>query len=424
VSTTQPVLDGLDFPTSVAVTDDAAVYVAESGLPFVGAAPGGRIWRLEGDGGRHLVIGGLRAPVNGLTAHGDRLLVAEGGAPGRISLLDRDGAQATVLDDLPGPGNYHTNMAVAGPDGWIYFSQGALTNTGVIGLDSYEIGWLAQLPHAYDLPGLDIVLAGDTVETPDPFDSSGRGRARTGAFAPFGSAHDPGARIPGRLPATAAVMRVRPDGSDLQLVAWGLRNAWALGFLPDGRLLAIDQGADDRGSRPVGQAPDALFDVRPGAWYGWPDFVAGRPVTDPAYAPARGPRPGFVLGNHAELPAPQRPLLEFEPHVAAVKFDLLPGRDGRSDCLLVALFGDEAPMTAVDGPRRGRSVVAVDTTTWRVRPMPLLVDLHRPIDVRLDPSGTHLYVLDFGRFEMTDSGVQAEAGTGRLWRLPLSDLDL
>ena len=38
------------------------------------------------------------------------------------------------------------------------------------------------------------------------------------------------------------------DGSDLRLVAWGLRNAYGISFLPDGRLRVTDQGADDRGS--------------------------------------------------------------------------------------------------------------------------------------------------------------------------------
>ena len=70
------------------------------------------------------------------------------------------------------------------------------------------------------------------------------------------------------LPCTAAVMRCDAEGDGLELVAWGLRNAFGLGFLPDGRLLAVDQGADDRGSRPVGNAPDTLFEVHQGGWYG------------------------------------------------------------------------------------------------------------------------------------------------------------
>ena len=106
-------------------------------------------------------------------------------------------------------------------------------------------------------------------------------------------------------------MRCNPDGSNLELVAWGLRNAYGLGFLPDGRLLAVDQGADDRGSRPVGNVPDLLFEVRQGAWYGWPDFIDGDPITDPQYRPVRGPRPVFALANHHELPPPEKELLRF-----------------------------------------------------------------------------------------------------------------
>src|SRR5689334_10027786 len=83
--------------------------------------------------------------------------------------------------------------------------------------------------------------------------------------------------------------------------------------------LAVDQGADDRGSRPVGNVPDLLFEVRPGAWYGWPDFIGGKPITDEQFLPTRGPAPTFVLANHDDFPAPEQPLLRFPPHVAAVK---------------------------------------------------------------------------------------------------------
>ncbi len=76
----------------------------------------------------------------------------------------------------------------------------------------------------------------------------------TGAFCPFGQSAPPGRRLPGQVPATAAVMRCDPDGSGLELVAWGLRNAYGLCFLPDGRLLAVNQGPHDRGSRPIGNA--------------------------------------------------------------------------------------------------------------------------------------------------------------------------
>ena len=413
------VAEGLSFPTSVTFDDEGGTYVAESGLPFGGARPGGRVWRLGADARRTLLVDDLRPPVNGLTFHAGRLYVSEGGHPARISRFRLDGGgRQVLLDNLPGPGNYHTNMVAFAPDGKLYFSQGAMTNTGVIGLDAYELGWLRRLPHLHDLPGYDIVLNGVNVETPNPLAAEPDARTETGAFVPFGVRTEPGQRFAAELPCTAAVMRCNADGSGLELVAWGLRNAYGLGFLPDGRLLAVDQGADDRGSRPVADVPDMLFEVRAGAWYGWPDFVGDVPVTDPRFLPRRGAPPTFLLANHDQLPSPEKPLLSFPPHAAAVKFDVAPASSRAwPGHLFVALFGDEVPMTAPSGPKVGRSVARVDPADWSLHPF-VQKGLLRPIDVRFGPHDGAPYVLDFGGFEMLDGGgVSAEAGGGRLWRV-------
>jgi glucose/arabinose dehydrogenase len=400
------VAGGFSFPTSLAFAEDGTAYVAESGLQFGGATPGGRVWRLDRNGARTLVASMLSAPVTGLTLVDGALVVSEGGHPARISRISPDGERTIVLKGLPGPGNYHLNMAVPGPDGKLYFGLGAMTNTGIVGLDALALGWLRRLPHAHDVPGYELELTGVNVETEDPFRG---GRVRTGAFAAFGSSTEVGQRIAATLPCTASVMRCELDGSKPELVAWGLRNAFGLGFL-DGRLFALDHGPDDRGSRPVGNAPDALFEIRQRAWYGWPDYVSGDPITDERYRPERGPAPSFVIANHAELPAPEHPRVCFPPHVAATKFDVSP--DGS---LVVALFGDEAPLTAPSGTRAGRSLARVDLTRWSV-------DLFeegpfwRPIDVRFDPDGK-LHVLDFGRFEVGRAGVTAAPGTGAVWRV-------
>jgi glucose/arabinose dehydrogenase len=415
--------DGFSFPTSITFDDAGSIYLAESGLPFGGAPAGGRIWRLDTNGQRTLVAEGLRPPVNGATWHEGSLYVSEGGYPGRISRFSAQGEQTTILDHLPAPGNYHTNMIAFGPDGKLYFSQGAMTNTGIIGLDAYELGWLRRLPHAHDIPGYDITLADVSVETEDPLAAQPGARTRTGAFAPFGTTFEAGHRLAGQVPCTAAVMRCNPDGSELELVAWGIRNAFGLGFLPDGRLLAVDQGADDRGSRPVGNIPDLLFDVRPGRWYGWPDFIGGDAITDERYRPTRGPAPTFVLLDHQNLPTPERPLLRFPPHVAAVKFDVIPvGAPRWAGHLVIALFGDEAPMTAPEGPRVGRSIARIDPSDWSLHDI-VAGSLDRPIDVRFAPDSGLLYVLDFGRFEMTsERGVAALPASGKLWTLDLGAL--
>jgi glucose/arabinose dehydrogenase len=401
-------LADLTFPTGLTFGEDGALFVSESGLPFGGAPRGGRVWRVQ-EGRRELLLGDLRPPVNGVTHYRGALYVTEGGNPARILRLALDGGHVeTVLDGLPGPGNYQTNMVAVGPDERLYFSQGAMTNTGVIGLDAYDLGWLALLPHAHDVPGLEIVLAHAAFPTDDPREG-GTGHAVTGPFADFGTVHPAGTRLPAQLPCTSAVMSCTPDGGDLRLVAWGLRNAFGLLFLRDGRLLATDQGADDRGSRPVGAVPELLYEVREGRWYGWPDFVGGVPLSDPRFAPEEGAAPAPVLANHDELPPPERPLAELPPHTAACKLDEAP--DGR---IVVAMFGDEVPMTAPSGPRVGRNLAVVDSHTWAVSYIPT-PDLHRPLDVRFGPDGD-LYVLDFGHFEPGRGSLAATPGSGSVRR--------
>src|ERR671938_237877 len=197
--------DGLSFPTSLTFDPTGGAYVAEAGLPFGGAPAVGRVWRLEPRGNRRLLADGLAPPVNGLTFYDGELYVSEAGPPGRISRPELDGRRVVIVGDLPGPGNYHTNMVAFDADGKLYFSQGAMTNTGIIGLDAYELGWLRRLPHGYDLPGYDIVLSGVNVETANPLSADEGARAETGAFAPFGERTEPGQRIAAQLPCTAAI---------------------------------------------------------------------------------------------------------------------------------------------------------------------------------------------------------------------------
>jgi glucose/arabinose dehydrogenase len=415
--TAERVATGLHFPTSLAFDDDGRAYVAESGLPFGGAPAGGRVLRLRDDGCAEVVAEGLRAPLNGLVWHEGGFYLSEGGFPGRISRLTVDGARTTVIDGLPGRGNYHTNTVAVGPDGMLYWGQGAMTNLGVVGLDAHDLAWLKQLPHPHDVPGMDVVLTGYAAATADPLEGADA-RAVTGAFAPFGTAAPGGTRIPAGLPCTAAVLRCRPDGSGLELVAWGIRNAFGLGFLPDGRLIATDQGSDDRGSRPIAGVPELVFEVKKDAWYGWPDFVGGVPVTDPRFAPRRGPAPTFLLANHAELPPPERPLMALPVNSSACKFSVLPADGPWPGHLLVALFGDEVPMTAPSGPRSGRTVVRVDTQAWTAHPVDGVPPLHRPIDVRIHPRTGEAWVLDFGEFELAPGGgMHARPGSGAVWRL-------
>jgi glucose/arabinose dehydrogenase len=418
----RPVADSLNFPTSLAFDPEGVPYVAESGLPLDGAPRGGRVLCLRSDGSRQCLTQGLRAPVTGLVYHDGHFYVSEGGNPGRISRLSRSGERETVLDGLPGFGNYHTNTAAIGPDGKIYFGQGAHTNSGIIGRDSLHLAWLGRLPHDPDIPGYDVRLTGWNAETIEEQPGGAR-HVLTGPFSPYGQPTAEGQIVRGRTPCTAAIMRANPDGSDLELVAWGIRNPFGLGFLPDRRLLATDQGADQRGSRPIARGPELLFEIKKGSWYGWPDFVGGEPVTNPKYCVPGSTKLSFLLANHDELPRPERPLAAFPENSAPTKFDVTPGTASCAErYLIVALFGDEKPMTAASGPRSGRALARVDLRDWSVEVFSRNC-FARPIDVRFSPQTKELHVLDFGDFEMGPEGrVMARRGSGKLAALDLEDV--
>jgi glucose/arabinose dehydrogenase len=115
---------------------------------------------------------------------------------------------------------------------------------------------------------------------------------RTLAFSPdgerlyvtIGSSSDAGAPDADR----ALIFSVRPDGSDRQVLATGLRNPIGIAFRPgSGQLWAAVQERDKLGDDLV---PDYITSVRKDGFYGWPFAYAG-PNEDPRHA---GERPDLV----------------------------------------------------------------------------------------------------------------------------------
>ena len=74
-----------------------------------------------------------------------------------------------------------------------------------------------------------------------------------------------------RDPRSAAILALRPDGSDLQVYARGLRNPYGLAVQPGtGRLYASVNGQDELGSAGDPEPAEMVVVVRRGAFYGWP----------------------------------------------------------------------------------------------------------------------------------------------------------
>jgi glucose/arabinose dehydrogenase len=182
-------------------------------------------------------------------------------------------------------------------------------------------------------------------------------------------------------------------------------------------------------------AADVLWKLEDGAWYGWPDYSEGRPLTDDAFAEAEGDPNGFVLAEHPGRPP--RPLAQLPVHASANGLDVSRNpRFGHVGDVFIAEFGDMAPTVGKVLSPVGFSVVRVDPRTGHIEdfarnagggsgPASRLRTngLERPIAARFDPSGDALYVVDFGVLRMTDQGPEAKPGTGAVWRITHTEAD-
>jgi glucose/arabinose dehydrogenase len=426
----QAVATGLTFPTGVTFDDRGGVYVVESSYSYGEVFTTPRLLRIEPDGRATQAAGAtMNGPWNGVAFHGGSFYVSEGGvlAGGRILKISPEGRIQPLVSDLPTFGDHHTNGPAVGPDGMVYFTIGTATNAAVVGPDNYQFGWLLRKPGFHDIPCQDITLTGENFSSTNVLKPDSNKPVRTGAFLPFGTPSERNQVIPGRVPCNGAVLKVPASGGKPELVAWGLRNPFGIAFTRDGLLYVTNNGYDDRGSRPVWGTADHLWLIKPGTWYGWPDYSGDRPLA--------GSRPPgkrelkSVLAKHPNTPP--KPAASFDVHASADSFDF-----SRSDSFghvgqaFVALLGDQAPAVGKVVRPVGFKVVRVNVSDGTIYEFAVnrgktngpaswlkTGGLERPVAARFDPSGAALYVVDFGAVFMDAGGAMPQEKTGVLWRI-------
>ncbi len=428
----EPLAVDLNYPTSVSWDPDGFMLIAESRFLYGRSAPSEvRILRREHGGMLQPLIGGFNGSISDIAVYAGLLYVSHRGA---ISVVE-NGRIRDVITGLPSWGLHRNSSIVFDPHGRMFFGQGSVTNSGIVG--DLPLMMLQQARHQadHDIPGSNIVLRGVNYEVPNPVTRETR---LTGAFAPWGTATSRGQRVAGARSgqaASGAIMSANRDGSDLRVHAWGFRNPFGLAFGPDGRLYATNNGAGPLPPRRVQGDQDALWLVEEGTWYGWPDYCDGRPITDPAFRAPDGPPQEFLIANHDELlkgeSAPPAPLVTFGTEVTAGKLDFcLHPEFGFHNQAFVASSGPlEAPVGGAppDMPA-GRRVLGVDPAQRTMAEFASNRNglppsrngnqggLERPVEAKFGPDG-NLFIVDYGIVDSTDQGWEATAGTGIVWRV-------
>lgn len=426
----EAVAAGLTFPTGVTFDEKGTPYVVESGYSYGEVWTVPRLLRVENEKTTAVAEGTKNGPWTGVVWHKGAFYVAEGGEMegGRILRIADDGRVTALVEKLPTRGDHHTNGPVVGPDGWLYFGLGTATNSGIVGEDNFKFGWLKRYADFHDTPCMDVTLTGENYNSKDVI--KGDGETSTGAYKPFGTPSTKGEVVKGKIPCSGAVMKVSPAGGAPELVAWGFRNPFGLAWSPDGKLFATDNGYDERGSRPVFGAGDPLWEVRQGAWYGWPDFSEGMRLDEGnQFKPELRPKPELLLAKYPGVPP--KPAAILPVHASADGFDFSSSDAfGYRGEAFAALFGDQSPTTGkVAGPV-GFKVVRIDVKTGVIHDFAVnkgtktgpasglgTGGFERPVAARFDPSGKALYVVDFGILKETKKGAQPVQKTGVLWKI-------
>jgi glucose/arabinose dehydrogenase len=415
----------LAAPTMVAFDDEGRMLVAESGYRGGGQA---KISRIEPDGRRTVLVDdaafGTEKPLTSVAVHEGRIYAAHAGT---VSVVEEGGQLRNIITGLPGQGDHQANQIVF-RDGLLYLSIGTVTNSAVVGPDNAVFGWLTgpDRRQLHEVPCRDIVLTGAVFDSENPLGNDPE-RVRTSPYAPYGTELPAGSRVPGNPKCNGAVLRARPDGSNLEVFAWGLLNPYGLELGPDGALYATMHGFDARGSRPIEDAWDCVYRVEQGAWYGWPDFACDVPVTDQRFRVPNKPQPEFLIANHPTQSPPQ-PIAKFNPHAATNGFAFSPGEPwGAPSTAYIALFGDFTPATGTVDRPQGVKVVRLDTASGQVddfieNDTPGQASRHsgggleHPSDVTFGPDGS-MYIADWGIARVSERGLVLEEDSGVVWRV-------
>jgi glucose/arabinose dehydrogenase len=287
----------------------------------------------------------------------------------RVLTLDlKNGVVHPYIKGLP-TGDHPTELIVV-KDGYIYWSQGSATNAGVTGHDNGAGG------NQHDIACQDIKLSDHVFDSGDGHFTSGysnHGVARPNTVVrAFESATEPGM-------CTGAILRARITSGHpkVEPVSWGYRNPFGLRFAPadhalKGGLFITENGEDERGARPVGNAPDRLAVARMNPdgtpdYHGWPDRFGSLDSTQFVFNPKGGPADDLCSpdpahpGNATTFPAcaavvvaedvPVRPVFDHFPQPPVGPIALEPAD--------VAIVGpDFAPDSFVHGVVHKGAVLA------------------------------------------------------------------
>lgn len=184
-----------------------------------------------------------------------------------------------IIKDLPNKGLNKETKLILNNDK-LYIAVGTNTNSGI-----------AESGEVYDKPSFHWILTG-----------SNFGEIKTGPFCPYGVSVQPEDDIKEETISNGVVLCYDINNEKLTTFATGIRNIEGMDIDSSNNLIAIVGGMEDCGARAIKDDIDYVYEIKERAWYGWPDFSGGDPITSPRFSDGSN-KLEFLIKNHpTEVP--------------------------------------------------------------------------------------------------------------------------
>ncbi len=409
---------GLNEPVNMLFTESGNLIVAETGE--VSGDP--RVLQMVNNN-FEVIAEGFDQAITGVNYLDGFLYVSH---RGRVLRVSRNGVKQDIITGLPSNGDHYNGKVVFSADRRkLYFGQGTATNSGVVGQDNV---WVMEHPILCDYPGEYITLIGQNFETRDDSNQVAPGEiVQTGAFSPYGIPNLPYETRKAYVKASGSVLVANIDGTSLEIYSWGFRNPLNLGFNDSGQLYVANRGYDNRGSRPIANAPDEFFAVNPDLWYGWPDYSGGNPVTLPRFTPEGRKSPELLLESLPNVPLEPFVTFPSSSNIMGFAFDYT--NFGTYGDVYITEYGSvdfERSHESVSYAGVGHRVSKIDMKTRTVSTFAINKSgfpthisqeggFGRPVDIAFGPDQA-MYVLDMGIADSENPNLILPY-TGVIWRI-------
>jgi glucose/arabinose dehydrogenase len=410
--------EGLNSPSSILFTEDGDLLIADSG--YTTGNPS--VSRLVNDH-FEIIADNFKVPLTGISYHDGDIYVSH---MATITVIRKDGTRADIITGLPSYGDFSNSRVAFSSNNKMYFGLGTATNSGIVGLDNL---WVFDYPFFKDNPGSYIMLNGQNFETINMLLPETNEVTYTGAFSQYSDANLPHEVKKGATRASGGILSANPDGSELELIAWGFRNPSYIKFDEADRLFVSNNGCDIRGSRPIANAPDEFQLITPGLWYGWPDYAGGEPITSSRFKPEGRAQPEFLLMNHPNIPP--RPYATFPPSSTIIGFEFnYNNAFGPRGDVYIAEFGSIRPRTygnsEIQFSGAGHRISKINMLTGGITAFamnrsgfPATITREggfgRPADIAFGPDGA-MYIVDMGTNTPQDHNIFLP-NTGVIWKI-------